>query len=78
MEVVCREENVHEVLFDTGPFTHFFVVISFHLHNSVAFRCNYETIASVILSASAFCNYLLREDFDCSFPGSRRNHTDLL
>lgn len=31
-----------------------------------------------LFSASAFFNYLLREDFDCSFLGSSRNHADLL
>lgn len=32
----------------------------------------------LLFSASAFCNYLLREDFDCSFLRNSRNHADLL
>lgn len=43
MEVVCREENVHEFLIYS-----FFLEISFPLRNSVAFCCNCETTASVI------------------------------
>jgi len=77
MEVV-RKENICEFLFDAEIFYRFSLWRLDFIYIALWPSAAITNPLPLLFSASTFCNYLLREDFDCSFLSSSSNHADLL
>lgn len=63
MDVVCREENIREFLFDTGIFYTIFLWRLAFIYIILWPSAAIMKPLPLLFSASAFHSYLLREDF---------------